>query len=198
MRNRFLEVIAGIVRPFAHILYPFRVQGVEKLPEGAALLCPNHISAVDPVLVVLSLPRHPILRLMGKAELFNKNKLFNWFFTNLGGFPVNRNGNDLVAIKTALKALQDGYKLLLFPEGTRVKEEGTGDAKGGAIMLATRTGVPIVPIYCGGKKKLFKRSTIIFGDPYYPQYEGRRPSSDEIKTLSEELLDKIYALKETK
>jgi len=198
MRNRFLEVIAGIVRPFVHILYPFRVKGRENLPEGPALLCPNHISMVDPVLVVLSLPKHPVLRLMGKAEIFNKNKLFNWFFTKLGGFPVNRNGNDLNAIKTSLKCLQEGYKLLLFPEGTRVKEEGAGEAKGGAIMLATRAGVPIVPIYCGGKKRFFKRNTVIFGEPYHPQYEGRRPSSDEIKTLSDELLEKIYALKETK
>lgn len=196
MRNRFLEVIAGIIRPIVHIVYPYRIRGAENLPEGGAILCPNHVSMVDPVQVVLAMGWRPIVRIMGKAELFQK-KLLNWFFRKLGVFPVNRGGNDLTAMKTALKSLQDGYKLLMFPEGTRVKEGEEGDAKGGAILFATRTGVPIVPIYCGSQPKLFRRSTVIFGEPYYPKFAGRRPTAEEIKALSEELLEKIYALKET-
>lgn len=196
MRNRFMEFVLEVVRPVAHILYPFRVKGKDRVPEGAALICPNHASAADPVLVALSMPKPVIVRFMAKAEIFNKNKLFNWFFTKVGGFPVKRNGNDLAAIKTSFKALEEGYKLLMFPEGTRVKEQGAEEAKGGAVLFATRTGAPIVPVYCGGKKKLFKRCTVIFGEPYHPQYAGRRPTPEEIRTLSDELMEKIYALKE--
>ena len=196
MRNRFMEFILAVVRPVAHVIYPFRVKGKDNVPEGAALICPNHASAADPVLVALSMPKPLIIRFMAKAEIFKKNKLFNWFFTKVGGFPVNRNGNDLAAIKTSFKALEEGYKLLMFPEGTRVKQQGEEDAKGGAILFATRTGAPIVPVYCGGKKRLFKRSTVVFGEPYHPQFAGRRPTPEEIRMLSDELLEKIYALKE--
>lgn len=195
MRNRFFELIYSIAKPFVALLYPHSVRGVENVPEGGVLLCPNHASAADPVVVALSLPRRPALRFMAKAELFS-NRLLNWFFLKLGGIPVHRGSGDINSVKTSLKCLQEGQRLLLFPEGTRVEKEGDVDAKGGAIVLAGRTGVPIVPIYCGGKKQLFHRCEIIFGEPYHPQFAGRRPTAEETRALSEELLEKIYALKD--
>ena len=63
-------------------------------------------------------------------------------------------------------------------------------------MLAIRTGVPMVPIYCGGKKKLFHRGTIVFGAPYSPVIAGRRPTPEENRDIAEELMRRIYSLKE--
>ena len=99
-------------------------------------------------------------------------------------------------MKTAMKCLQEGQKLVVFPEGTRVDQEGEASAKGGAVMLATRTGVPMVPVYCGGKKKFFRRETIVFGTPYCPVITGRRPTPEENRQIAEELMERIYALKE--
>ena len=100
-------------------------------------------------------------------------------------------------MKTAMKCLQEGQKLIVFPEGTRVEEEGGASAKGGAVMLSTRTGVPMVPIYCGGKKRLFRRDTVVFGEPYSPVIAGRRPTPEENREIAEELMERIYALKES-
>ena len=193
--NRFYRVAHSILRPLLYLLFPLSVQGVENIPDGGAVLCSNHASAWDPVLVALKIPRTVPLRFMAKAELF-KNPLLNWLLRKLGAFPIHRGANDLGAMKTAMKCLQDGQKLMVFPEGTRVEEEGEASAKGGAAMLAIRTGVPMVPIYCGGKKKLFHRGTIVFGAPYSPVIAGRRPTPEENRDIAEELMTRIYSLKE--
>ncbi len=194
--NRFYVLIYTIVKPFVRLLFPFRVRGLERLPTGGAVLCANHVSAADPVLIAVALPKDAGLRFMAKKELFG-NRLVGWFLRKCGAFPVNRGENDMSAIKTALKCLQSGEKLMIFPEGTRVDHEGDTEAKGGAIMLSTRTGVPLVPVYCGEKKKFLRRSTIVFGEPYIPAIAGRRATAEENHRLAEELLEKIYALRET-
>jgi 1-acyl-sn-glycerol-3-phosphate acyltransferase len=99
-------------------------------------------------------------------------------------------------MKTALKALSDGRRLMIFPEGTRVKNQEDSQAKGGAVVLSTRTGTPMIPIYCGGKHKFLRRTTIVFGEPYCPVIAGRRPTAEETRQASEELLRRIYSLKE--
>ncbi len=191
--NRFFHYLYILVRPLIRLLMPFRVVGLENVPEGGALLCANHASGWDPVLIALALPNDSCLSFMAKEELF-RNRLLNWLLRKLGGFPVNRGGNDLGAMKTALKTLGDGRRLLVFPEGTRVEKEGDAQAKGGITMMATRTGVPIVPIYCGGRKKLFHRYTIVFGEPYVPAIEGRRPTQEENHQIAEEILRRIYEM----
>lgn len=192
--NRFFHYVYIILRPLIRLLFPFRAVGMDNIPEGGALLCANHASGWDPILIALALPNDSRLAFMAKEELF-KNGLLRWFLKKLGGFPVRRGGNDLAAIKTALKALGDGQRLMVFPEGTRVEKQGDTDAKAGIAMMATRTGVPIVPIYCGGKKKPFHRYTIVFGEPYTPVIEGRRPTQEENHQIAGEVLRRIYAMR---
>ena len=193
--NRFYHVVYIIVKPLLRFLFPFRVTGVEKLPEGGALLCANHASGWDPILIALALPNDSRLNFMAKEELF-KNKILRWLITKLGGFPVKRGGNDLAAMKTSLKILGNGDKLLVFPEGTRVEKEGDAEAKGGITVMASRTGVPIIPIYCGGKKKLFHKYTVSFGEPYIPVIAGRRPTPEENLRAADEVLQRIYGMRE--
>ncbi len=191
--NRLFHYLYILVRPLIRLLMPFRAVGVENVPEGGALLCANHASGWDPILIALALPNDSALAFMAKEELF-RNSLLRWLLKKLGGFPVNRGGNDLAAMKTALKTLSSGRRLLVFPEGTRVEKAGDAQAKGGITMMATRTGVPIVPIYCGGIKKLFHRYTIVFGEPYMVSIEGRRPTQEENHQIAEEILRRIYAM----
>ena len=193
--NFFYRIIYFIGKPFFCLLFPFRVLGAESIPAGGAVLCANHVSAVDPLMVAAALPRRACPRFMGKAELFEK-PFAAWFLRKAGVFPVQRGRADLSAMKTALKCLQSGEKLVIFPEGTRVEEAGDASAKTGAVMLASRTGVPIVPVYCGEKRKFLRRTTIVFGTPYQPQFAGRRPTAEEQHRCAEELLEKIYRLKE--
>lgn len=191
----FYRLIYTLIAPFIRFFFPRRVVGLENMPEGAALICANHASFWDPFVVAMALPKESRLTVMAKDELFHY-PVVGWFLRKLGIFPVKRGGSDLTAMKTALRALNDGNRLLLFPEGTRVEAEGETDAKGGAIVMAARTKTPLIPVYCGPKHKLFRRTTVVFGKPYAPVFAGRRPTAEENRQAAEELLRRIYSLSE--
>lgn len=193
--TKFYRIIYTIVAPIIHLLFPCRTVGLENLPEGGALLCANHVSGWDPIVIALNLPRDSRLTILAKDQLF-RIPLLGPFLRKLGIIPVKRGESDLNAVKSSLKALNGGNRLLLFPEGTRVEEQGDVEAKGGAAMMATRTGVPMIPIYCGGKHKFLRKTTIAFGEPYIPVIAGRRPTPDENRAIAAEILERIYALKE--
>lgn len=193
--NRFFHNIYIIFAPLVRFLFPTRVIGAENVPQGPALLCPNHANGFDPAIVAVALPNDSRISFMAKEELF-RHKPIGWFLGKLGAFPVARGGSDLSAMKTAMKALQSGGRLLVFPEGTRVEHKGQVEAKGGVALIASRTGAPIVPVYCGGRKKLFRRTTVVFGQPYTPVFEGRRPTADELQRAADDLMDRVYAMSE--
>ena len=193
--TKFYRIIYTIAAPIIHLLFPCRVVGLEDFPEEGALLCANHASGWDPIIIALNLPRDSRLTVMAKDSLF-RIPLLGFLLKKLGIFPVKRGGNDLTAMKTAMKVLGGGNRLLVFPEGTRVEEQGEVEAKGGVTMMATRTGVPMVPVYCGGKHKFFRKTTIVFGKPYVPVIAGRRPTPDENRAIAQEILERIYALSE--
>lgn len=191
--TKFYRIIYTIAAPIIHFLFPCRTVGLEHFPEGGALLCANHSSGWDPIVIALNLPKNARLTVMAKDQLF-RIPLLGFFLKKLGIFPVKRGGNDLTAMKTAMTVLSGGNRLLVFPEGTRVDEQGEVEAKGGVTMMATRTGVPMVPVYCGGKHKFLRKTTIVFGQPYTPVIAGRRPTPDENRAIAQEILDRIYEL----
>ena len=97
-------------------------------------------------------------------------------------------------MKTALGVLREGDKLLIFPEGTRVREGDVSHPHVGAVTFACRTDASIVPVFLTRKKRFWAPLTLVFGEAYHPQFEGRRPSSDELEHLTQEMMDKCYAL----
>lgn len=193
--NRWFAVVYTILRPMIRLLFPTKVVGWENVPEGAALICPNHASGWDPIIVGLNMPRNSNLAVMAKDQLF-RIPVVGWFIGKLGAFPVKRGGNDLTAMKTAIKSLQEGKRLLIFPEGTRVEHQGDTDAKAGAVVIAARTKSPLIPVYCGPKHKFLRKNTLVFGEPYHPVFAGRRPTAEESQHAADELLRRIYALEE--
>ena len=178
-----------------HIGFRIRVIGRENLPkEGGFVLAPNHISAIDPVFVVIARFWGKRLLIMAKEEIRHYpvvGKLLDWL-----GFViwVKRGKSDVGAVKSALKALKGQEKLLIFPEGTRVREGDVSHPHVGAVTFACRTDAPIVPVFLTRKKRFWAPLTLVFGEAYHPQFEGRRPSSDELEHLTQEMMDKCYAL----
>lgn len=181
-------VTVTVLRP----IFWTKAKGKENIPSGGCLVCPNHTTATDAVSLVLALGNHCDYAAMAKAELF-KNRILAWFLTAVGGFPVNREGNDLSAIRLGTKALKDGKKLLLFPEGTRRRDGKLGPAKAGAGMFALRAGVPIVPVYITPGKKLFRLTTVRFGEAFYPDSVGDK-HSEQYQNASDQIMDRIKML----
>ena len=171
------------------IFFRIKVKGKNNLPdEGPVILMSNHISAYDPPLLVAIFSR-PV-RFMAKKELF-ENPFMRFVLFLADAFPVDRSKNDITAVKKALSVLKDQEVLGLFPEGTRRAEGKLGNPKLGSVMLAIKSGAPIVPI---GIKNIKKegRITINIGEAFsMDQFSKRRLSKAERKKASKYIKDKI-------
>ena len=191
--NRTFQALAiPIVNVYDHLKYNYHVIGREKVPDGGCVLVANHTQWADPVLVGTALGNQYPLVAMAKKELF-QIKLLGPLISALGAFPVDRGTADIGAIKTSLKAVKEGKKLLIFTEGG-TKHKAGNEAKVGAAMIAARTGAPIVPIYISENKKFRSKVYVVFGDAYIPE---KTKSKDGYRAIADDMMRRIYALKET-
>lgn len=191
--NRTFQALAiPIVNVYDHLKYNYHVIGRDKVPDGGCVLVANHTQWADPVLVGTALGNQYPLVAMAKKELF-QIKLLGPLISALGAFPVDRGTADIGAIKTSLKAVKEGKKLLIFPEGG-TKHKAGDEAKVGAAMIAARTGAPIVPIYISENKKFRSKVYVVFGDAYIPE---KTKSKDGYRAIADDMMRRIYALKET-
>lgn len=165
-------VIAFI--PFT-IIFPTIVKGRKNLPKKQGyIVCVNHTTSIDAPLLDVKLIKR--IRFLGKKELC-KNKLTTWGHTKvLGTIPVDRGSADIAAVRNVLGVLKKGGIVGIFPEGTRNKSANTDELqelKSGAIMFASKAGVPIVPIIYVKKPRVFCLNKLIIGEPFY--VEGEDP-----------------------
>jgi 1-acyl-sn-glycerol-3-phosphate acyltransferase len=183
----FQKIALPCVAAAFHIYCGYNVTGRENIPAGGCVICPNHSDVIDPPMVAAAIGNRYPIRVMAKKELFGGG-FFDSLITWLGAFPVDRSRADITAIKTALKAVKDGKKLLIFPQGTR--NAGENSAKEGAAMLALKTKAPIVPVYITENKGFRTHARVIIGNPFQPD-----PQQKDYAALSEEILHRIYALR---
>lgn len=193
--NKVYAVVYAILWTVFKVVHPWKIVGNTQTPEGGVLICGNHTSMSDPFFVAFGLGSKQQARMMAKIELM-RIPVLGFILKKAGVIGVDRGKADVTAIKAALRALKNGERVLIFPEGTRVQVGAEGDAHSGAAMLATRTGVPILPVYIPREKKWFRKTTIVFGELYHPEFEGRRATPDDYKRISCEIMDRIFALGE--
>ena len=193
MSNEYYAKVHSTLKPFVDFIHPCEVRGLENLPDEPVVLCPNHSSWWDPILVISALRRDFPLRVMAKKQLFHIPVL-KTFLRKLGVFPVDRGNSDIGALKNSIQGLKEGWSLMLFPEGTRVRKGKNITIKGGAAMIAIRSGVRMVPVYIGTGKRPFRKIPIIFGKPYSPVYSGRRGTAEEYQANAEEIMRQVYEL----
>ena len=193
--DRVYHLIYMIIWPFFNLFHPVRAVGRENIPEGPAVVCPNHTAASDPFFVVFAFRKKYPLRTMAKIQVM-RVPVIGWLLGRAGVFGVDRDVNDIGAVKTALRFLKEGRKLLMFPEGTRVAEGESAEAKTGAAMFAVRTGAPIIPVYVPVRKRWFRPSTVVIGQPYHPKVSGRKGTPEEYRAIAGDLMERIKALGE--
>lgn len=194
--NRFYSLVYAILWVLAGILFPWRSKNSEHIPaESGVVLCANHTSFLDPILVLLAATKKRQIHVVAKAELF-KIPVLNWILKAIEIIPVKRGLSDVTSFKECLRVLRNEEVLLIFPEGTRVKEGQTVEPHAGAVVMAARAGVPVMPVYIGKKKRLFRKTDVVFGMPYQLEFEGRKPTHEESQRMTEELMARIRALGE--
>ena len=189
-------VLYYILLPLAWIVFHigFRVECVgrenlKKIETRGCILAPNHISAIDPVFVVITRFWGRRMVAFAKKELFEINGFLSWFFRCAGAVCVRGTKEELGVIDDTVAFCKEGGTLLIFPEGTREKEETFLPLKSGLFLIAAQAAVDVIPVRIvyhtpDGKMKLFCKVTVHYGAPIPAgqfAMEGRR----DIKKLRE-------------
>lgn len=195
--SRLYNVFRPLAKGFISLRFCVTSFGEENIPEkGAFILAANHISALDPVMIISHCPR--TLHFMAKDELF-KNPVFASFLKKMNVFPVKRQTSDKRALEFAKRIISSGWALGIFPEGSRIKDAIPKRAKNGVSYLAAKTKADVLPVSIykapGGRKlrphitirfgKLIKNSELGFSDEY---------SQQKIRESSEKIMSAITAL----
>lgn len=142
------DVVHFVLKRLFATYFRWRVIGEEQLPaDGPLIIVSNHVNYLDPMAMAAVSPR--ALHFMAKEELF-ANRLAGWFLRKLGTFPVRRGRADRQAIRHALKLLDEGRVLAMFPEGTRSETGELMELQRGAALLALRSGAAVLPMVVRG------------------------------------------------
>lgn len=191
------QILKFIGAPIIYLLFLPRIIGRKNTRvKGRAVIISNHLSMWDPLFIAVMFRRQ--IYWMGKIELF-KNKFLKFFFTLVKTFPVRRGEGDLPAIRHAFNVLRKEKLLGIFPEGTRVKGADLRRFEPGTSMIALKNKAPIIPIYIKGEYKLFRRMTMIIGEPVQlSDYVGDKTNTTTVTHATEFLENKVKDMKETK
>lgn len=181
-----------VLWPICHLLYPMRTKGRENIPEGACILCANHSNFIDPLIMIYACGMKDFLYTMSKKENL-KIPVIGWIYRMCGAYPVNREGQDIQAVRTTLELLKSGEKVVIFPEGTRTAFNDPSAGKLGAIRFAAKLDVPLVPVYITRNKRCFRLVNVHIGSPY--RITGA--IKEDYGRLAQELMESIFALGES-
>lgn len=189
----FIQIIAALP---LRMLFPTKIIGKKNIPNGACIISSNHTSNMDAVMLAVKTWEKKYY--LAKKELF-KNKLFGFILKKCGAVKIDRQANDVTAIKNCLKILKNNKKLVIFPEGTRVHNENMelGEIKHGVAMFAIKAKVPIVPMFITKTPKIFRRNRIYIGEPFtLEEFYGKKLTEEELKSAGEIVTTKMQEIRE--
>jgi 1-acyl-sn-glycerol-3-phosphate acyltransferase len=187
------SIAKNVVFFLLNFVYSVDVAGYDNLPkDGAAIICANHKSFADPLVIAIKLNRR--LHFMAKAEIF-KGKFLTSFFKSLGCIPVDRANVAMDSFKQSMKYLNAGEIIAIFSQATRRKAVDEKDAKAGVALFAVKSGAPVVPVGIEGDYKLFSKITINIGEPVdFSEYKEKRIRTPELNELTEEIMKRVKLL----
>lgn len=157
-------IARGIFWLYFHLFCFMHCTGREKLNLDAPyIVIANHTSFADPIIAAMLIRRYEV-NFLGKIELA-KAPVVGKLLMHLHMIPVDRHHSDMEAMRACLRVTKAGGVLGIFPEGTRHKEGIMEHVESGVALIALRSGVPLIPLYIGGKPRLFRRLDVRVGDP---------------------------------
>jgi 1-acyl-sn-glycerol-3-phosphate acyltransferase len=156
-----------------------KVRGDDRLADvkGPVIFAANHASHVDTPLLLTSIPdrfRHHTVVAAGADYFFDKRwKGYLWAFA-INAIPIERTRVSPKSLRLASQMLDDGWSVLIFPEGGRSPHGWSQPHRAGAAFLAARAGVPVVPVHLEGTRRILRKgtgrltpstTTVTFGSP---------------------------------
>ena len=196
-------LIGAIVRILwlvTKLLWPWRVENAELLVNDARgrVIIMNHESMLDPVLVVVTLwLAHVPVRIVYKSD-FDKIKPATWLFSRAGGFPVQRGTADMKTVRRARAMLARGECVLIYPEGTRVRDDADQQAHGGYAIMAQRAKAPVQPVAIIGARHLrFRRPVYVRADrPIEWSEIGAEKRKEQLAEMERIGMARVYDLRD--
>jgi 1-acyl-sn-glycerol-3-phosphate acyltransferase len=195
------KIIGQIVKIGTRILCRIDAPDLDKVPlRGPLIAYSNHTGQIEVAVFFGQLQPRPITG-WAKMEAWD-NAFFNWLFNLWGLIPVRRGEADTAALRKAVKALEKGYIFGIAPEGTRNITGRLKRALPGAVLLAVRSGAPLLPIvHWGGENFLrnlarLKRTDfhIRVGDPICLNVDGVRMTREIRQQIVDEMMYRLAEL----
>ena len=183
-------ILLPLARIVFHVGFRVRAEGrdnLKKIRTRGYILAPNHISAIDPVFVIITRFWGRRMIVFAKKELFEINAFLSWFFRCAGAMCVRGTKEEAAAIDETVARCQNGESLLIFPEGTREKDGTFLQPKSGLFVIAAAAAVDVVPVRIhyetpDGKMKLFCKVRVVYGEPM-PAAQFAMESRRDMKKL---------------
>lgn len=171
LRQAFYASVAAMLRIVLKLIFNFEVQGAENVPmNGPVVLAANHASFIDPIFLA-ACTRRRVRFLMYSTYYFSiANPLFYLF----GCIPIDER-KYIRALKAGINVLKDGECVGVFPEGAVSYDGNLQPARGGTLLIAQRSGAPVIPVLIKGNHDAlprgawfprFKKVTVVVGAPF--------------------------------
>lgn len=197
------NIFYNLAKLLARFLFSMRVVHPERMvEEGPLLIAVNHSSYFDPPLAGIC-SRRGVYYLARDTLL--KWPFFGPLFPAMNVIPVERDGNDMSALREVVKKVRAGNGIVLFPEGTRSKDGNLQPGRAGIGLIIAKTRAPVLPMRIfgayeafpkGSKGMRFTQITVVIGEPIYFTPEELEPASRETyQKLSNRVMEAISALK---
>ena len=197
------NIFYNLAKLLARLIFSMRVVNQERMIEsGPLLIAVNHSSFFDPPLAGICSKRG-VYYLARKTLL--KWPFFGPLFPEMNVIPVERDGNDMSALREVIKKVKDGNAVLLFPEGTRSLDGHLQPARAGIGLVIAKTGAPVLPMRIFGAYEAFPKNarhlqlsqiTVVIGEPiHFSADEIAHSSRETYQILSNRVMDAIGALK---
>jgi len=191
----FIRFVMNIIGDVEIVGMDRVLDGMDKFPEGNAMLAANHLGRLDTAVLLYVLDREDII--LAIAEKYKNHPIYGPMGRAVDAVWLNRFEVDYSALREILARMQKGGLMVIAPEGTRSKTEALQEGKMGVAFLASKSGYPVIPISLTGTEdrlvlaniKRFRRSKIraVVGEPFtieIPKGKGReqalREATDEI------------------
>ena len=188
----FQGVIKNASKGIFKIIFRFKGEGAEQIPQGPCIIAPNHQSFFDGLFVASFIKRRTMRNTYFYAKKKHVNNRFLQFMARRNNVIVMDLHNELKeSIQKMAEVLKRGRNIIIFPEGTRTKDGMIGDFKKTFAILSAELNVPIVPVAISGAfealptgkhlPKLFSKINVKFLQPVYPTGHTYESLSEVVK-----------------